>query len=377
MKKLLLTLLAAVLVLPNAALAATFAGGDEVHVDQRVADDLYVSGGVLNIAKSVSGDLVAFGGRLDLEGDISQDLMAAGGEVRISGEIGDDVRVGGGSVRVDAVIKGDLLVAGGDVSLDDSSFVGGDVLMGGGSLMVDGTVNGDMKLAGGSIYLNSDVKGNLTLVNFDKITFGPNARIQGSLWYRAHAPLDIPKGVAKGGVIYNQIETSQIRENMPAVLAGFSVLSLLATLFFGLILLWLCRYYVLHAAEIAYDVTLKSVGVGFLVLILSPIAALILLITTIGIPLALTLVALWLIFLYTGKVVAAMLIGYKIVKVNNQSKFSRLFGGFALGALIYTLIGMVPVVGWVINLVFVLIALGGMTLYEFELFYQLRKKKIV
>ena len=107
---------------------------------------------------------------------------------------------------------------------------------------------------------------------------------------------------------------------------------------------------------------------GFLVLILAPIVVIILLITTIGAPLALVTLALWLIFLYMGKVTAAMLIGYKIVKVSPKSSFARLFGGFSLGALIYSLIGMVPVVGWVINLIFVLIALGSMALYELEVF---------
>ena len=159
-------------------------------------------------------------------------------------------------------------------------------------------------------------------------------------------------------------------------MAGFSIFSLLATLFFGLFMIWLCRYYILHTADMAYDATLKSLGVGFLVLILTPIAALIFLITTIGLPLAMVLMALWLVLLYVGKVMAAMLIGFKIVKVSGNSGFGRIFGSFALGALIYTLIGMIPVVGWVVNLVIVLVALGGYTLYGFELFVQLRKKKI-
>jgi len=377
MKKLVLTFLAVLLLLPGNTFAATIKTGENLFVDEKINDDLYASGGVLSIQEEVNGDLVAGGGKIHINSQVSEDLMALGGDVIVSGEVIDDVRMAGGSVRLNTTIKGDLMAAAGDISLSEDSFVGGDAYLAGGNLMLDGMINGDLKLAGGNIYLNTDVKGNLTLVNFEKITFGPNAKVQGSMWYRAAQELEIPSGMVAGGVIFSSIPTSQIEENLPAVLAGFSIFSLLSTLFFGLILIWLCRYYILHAAENAYETTLKSVGVGFLVLVLTPIVAVIFLITTIGAPLALTAFALWLIYLYMGKVVAAMLIGFKIMKVNDKTGFARMFGSFALGAVIYTLIGMVPMIGWVINLIFVLIALGAMALYELEVFYELRKKKIV
>ena len=377
MKKLLFSLLTALLFLPAFAQSATFEAGEQIYIDHLTTDDLYTAGGLLSITKDVYGDVIAAGGKIVVQGRVTQDLMAGGGDVIISGEIDDDARILGGNVRIDAAVGGDLLAAGGDISLSDNSFVKGDVYMAGGNLMLSGIVNGDMKLAGGMIYLNTDVEGDVILHRFEKVTFGPNARIQGVLKYRAIQPIDLPQNLAGGGVIFNAIETSQVRENLPAILAGLSFFSLLTTLFFGLIFLWLCRYYILHASHFAYDSTLKTVGVGFLVLLLTPLLTLILLVTVIGVPLGLTLLALWLIFLYMAKVMAAMLIGFKIVKTHEKTTFSRMFGGFVLGVFIYTLIGMVPVIGWVINLIFVMIALGSMTLYEFELFYQLRKKKIV
>ncbi|MBN2306697.1 hypothetical protein JXD20_01820 [Candidatus Peregrinibacteria bacterium] len=377
MKKILLTLFAALLFLPTFVQAATFQAGEEIYIDQSTSDDLYTSGGILSVTEEVSGDLIAAGGKVMLRGRITQDLTALGGNLMIDGEVDDDIRVIGGSIHINAIAKDDLMGVGGDVTLTDNTFVGGDVNLIGGSLVLGGVINGDMRLAGASIYLNADVKGDVTLLSFEKITFGPRARIQGTLTYAAEEPLKMPANLVKGGIIFKEIETSRVKENLPAIMAGFSIFSFLATLFFGLILLWLCRYYILHASEIAYDATLKTVGVGFLALILSPIMVLILLITTVGIPAALALLVLWLVFLYMAKVMAAMLIGFKLVRVTDKSKFIRMFGSFTLGAVIYTLIDMVPVVGWVINLVFVLIALGAMTLYEFELFYQLRKKKIV
>ncbi|MBU0705765.1 polymer-forming cytoskeletal protein [Patescibacteria group bacterium] len=376
MKKLVFTFLAALLFLPNLVQAATFVTGEKVYVDQQISDDLYVTGGILSVQETVNGDVLAGGGKINIDGGVSQDLMAGAGDLSVTGEIGDDVRVIGGSIRIDATIKGDLLGAGGDLTLTDESFVGGDVALGGGNIMAGGTINGDVKLAGGTVYFNSDVKGNVALFNFEKVIFGPGAKIHGDLWYRASQQIKIPEGVVVGNVIFSGIPSSQIEKNLPAFLAGFSLFSLLATLLFGLIMIWLCRYYVLHSADLAYEATLKSLGIGFLALILTPIVALVLLITTIGIPTAMVLMAFWLVALYAGKVTAAMLIGFRIVRIEGDSGFGRVFWSFALGTLIYTLIGMVPVVGWVVNLIFVLIALGSLTLYGFEVFGQLRKKKI-
>ena len=65
MKKLLLTLLAAVLFLPSLTHAASVASAEELYINDRVADDLYVSGGTLSVTKAVSGDLLAAGGRVE------------------------------------------------------------------------------------------------------------------------------------------------------------------------------------------------------------------------------------------------------------------------------------------------------------------------
>ncbi len=377
MKKILLPFLAALVLLPNMALASTFVAGEEVFISEAVSEDLYSAGGLLNVKNDVNGDLVAGGGSVYVDGNISQDVMMGGGDVTLNGEIGDDVRVIGGSLKVDATIKGDLIAAGGDVNITDDTFVGGDMNLAAGNIVAGGEVNGDLRVAVGAIYLNTDVKGDAILANFDSIKFGPGARIQGNLSYRAHEPLEIPEGVVQGEVIFKEIQTPHVEESVPAIIAGFSLYSFLATLFFGLFMIWLFRHYVTHTANTAYESTLKSLGIGFLILLLTPIVALVFLITTIGVPVALVLIAMWAVFLYVGKIMAAMLIGFKVVRVNSKSSFGRVFGSFALGALIYTLVGMVPVVGWVINFLIVLIALGSMASYESEVFVELRKKKLV
>ena len=377
MKKFLFTLFLALLILPNSALGATFQAGQSLIVNEPVSDDLYASGGVLSFPSDVNGDLLAAGGKIQVDGKVSQDLMAGAGELTILGEVSDDVRAAAGSLRIATTIKGDLMGAGGDVTLADNSFVGGDARLAGGNILIGGTIGGDLWVAGGTIYLNSIVNGNVTLMNFNQLTFGPNAKILGSFWYRSQEQVQIPDNVVSGTVEFKQIPKSEIKENLPAVLAGFSLFSFLSTLLFGLFMVWLFRYSLLHTASAVNDAALKSLGIGFLVFILTPVVALIFLFTTIGVSMSAVLTALWLILIYVGKITAAALIGFKILRVNEENTFGRIYLGFALGALIYTLIGMVPLVGWIINAVFVLMAMGGFTIYGLDILEQLRKKKLV
>jgi hypothetical protein len=208
----------------------------------------------------------------------------------------------------------------------------------------------------------------MNLYQFDRLTFGPNARIQGDLTYRSREALqNIPAGSVEGEVRHTQTMQRPDRGQgsvWAAALAGLSIYDLLATLFFGLFLLWIFPRFSPRMYEVIEANPLKSFGVGLLVLLGGPILLFVLLVTLIGIPMAAFLFGLWLLMLYLAKISAALLIGNKIVPVTAESTLLRQYGSFALGALIYTLLSLIPVVGFAIKLVLVLMALGGLVLYH-------------
>jgi len=380
MKKIILILFAAYMFLPSLTHAATFQSGDKMYLDTVVSDDLYIAGEAVNILTNINGDLFSAAGQVILDGTVSQDSTILAGDTVIKGEISDDLRIASGTINLSAIVKGDVLAATGNLVMDSDAFIGGDLIAATSEALVGGNINGDVRLIGkrdGSLHLNGVIGGSMTIVGFEHITFGPNAKILGDLWYRSEEAIEIPNGIVNGETVFKQkLATSNIQRSMPAIMAGFSLFRFLSVLFFGLFFIWLFRYFIFHSANIAYESTLKSLGIGFLVVILIPIIILILLITTIGIPMSLVILMMWLIFLYLGKIMAAMLIGFKIIKVDQKSKFGRILGSFALGAFIYTLIGMIPIVGWMINFIFILIALGGMTSHKIEVSEHLKKKKL-
>ena len=374
-----LTLLATLTLLPSPAQAATFEAGDRMYIETAVSDDYYGAGELVSVLADIRGDFYAAGGQVMVDGKISQDSVIVAGDTSIKGEIADDLRVATGNMRMAATVKGDVLAGCGTLTIDSSSFIGGDLIAATGEAVIDGNIGGDLKIAGdpdGNLRINSVISGSVAILGFEHIDFGPNAKIIGNLWYRGKEALKIPEGVVEGEIIFKQVEKKEAQYSTPQLLAGFSLFKFLSLLFFGLFFIWLFRYFIINAVGRSYEATLKSLGIGFLVVILTPIAAFLFMITTIGIPLSFIILALWLIILYLGKVMAAMLIGYKIVKVDTGSRFGRLYGGFALGALVFTLIGMAPVIGWIINFLFVLIALGGMISHRVEIYDHLKKKKL-
>ncbi|MBN2087647.1 polymer-forming cytoskeletal protein [Candidatus Peregrinibacteria bacterium] len=381
MKKFVLILLFSLLVFPSITSAASFKAGEEVFVDEEINEDAYIAGGTVRVSENINGDLMLGGGRILINSNVSQDLTVGGGDMVINGEVGDDMRVGGGNIVINSIIKDDLFVGAGNVNLSDTSFVGGDLIFGGGNVFLDGGVNGNIVGAGGNININGEVIGNVKIFNAEKITFGPNAKIKGSLEYRSTKEAKIEEGVVEGGVIFNQIKREATVKNAKwmagGILAGYSIFSLLASLLLGLVILLMYRTYSISVTKTAYKSPFKSLGIGLLALIIVPISVLILFVTVIGLPLAFITLLSWIILLMLGKVFASMIIGWQLIKVKEKKGFGRLYGGFALGALIYSLLIVIPIVGWLAKFVAILIALGAVIITCYELHNSLIKKKLI
>jgi hypothetical protein len=382
MKKLFIFILLLVLIIPAVAFALNFEVGEEIHLNEIVNDDFYAAGGILTLSSNVNGDLVAAGGKIAIESRISQDLTLAGGEVIMSGEVGDDARLAGGNVTIATTIKDDLLVGGGNITLTDSGFVGGDLIIAGGNIVINGVINGSIRGGGGNIYINNVVRGDVELLGIENVKFGPNGKVLGDFRYKSpsiskHVTPKTVQGEVKYTPSRPPIDLKDVGTTFKKIIAWIFGIKILALLFVGLFFVWICRFYMTRSAETAFENPLKSLGLGLLVLIITPIAAIIALVTLIGCPLAYILMLMWLLVLFFGKLTAISIIGMKIVRIKDKSGFLKVYGAFALGVLIYVIIGLIPIIGWVLKLLLIVIGIGALTMYEKELFDMLRKKKLV
>jgi hypothetical protein len=370
--------LLALLAFPIATFAFTLGDG-KTPLPNPITDDYYTAGDTVTLDTPVFGDMIAAGGQVRIEAPVSQDLTLAGGNITVNGEIGDDARLAGGDIRIESIVKDDLVAGGGNITITNQGFVGGDFVFGGGSVRIDGVVNGNVLGATNDLFINNEIKGNVRLMNVERVVFGPNGKVLGDFSYHSQAAIPgVTPETVKGKIDFSStkipVGKNDLGKLAAGLIAGFSVFGFLSLLFTGLFCLWAFRHSMVRAVDAANEKSLPSLGLGFLILFVAPIAAMALLFTGVGLPLSVMVFFAWSLLFILGKLVGVLAIGLRLVKADHKSSFPRLFGAFAVGAFIFTVLGLIPVLGWIAQLLLRLLGIGGL-LFVLSGFYQLEHKK--
>ena len=226
----------------------------------------------------------------------------SGGEVTVSAPIGRNVYLAGGDLRIESVVYGKVRAAGGKIRIAQDALIEGNATLAGGSIEVDGGVGGNLRAFGESIVINGAISGDLELAG-EKIRIGPDARIAGKLEYRSGRPMQVdPQAAISGGVTEVQKDQRWLRR------VGRGATFMGARFSFGILLIGALMLLALPRFTREAAATLRSrpavaCGVGFAMLVGVPLLLLLLVLTVIGIPLAL---------LFAFGYVALMLFGYLI-----------------------------------------------------------------
>jgi len=105
-----------------------------------------------------------------------------------------------------------------------------------------------------------------------------------------------------------------------------------------------------------------SLLTGFVVLAAAPAAAIVLLISIVGIPLAVTLVLLWLLTCYAGQLVVATWLGERVLRAVRGGSAPSVSWTLVEGVTILVILYAVPFLGWLVRLVAVMTGLGAIWL---------------
>ena len=104
----------------------------------------------------------------------------------------------------------------------------------------------------------------------------------------------------------------------------------------------------------------RSLGLGFAVLVGTPVAVLLVCVTLIGLPLGLFTLALYVIGLYLAKIFVGGFLGRMVIKVNIPST-RRSILALLIGLLILTVLFQIPFIGTLFHLVVFCFGLGAFT----------------
>ena len=345
--------LALALLAPALAQADT-GSGESVSKRGQLDDDFYVAAGNVDIDAEVNGDVIAAGGELMIGRRIDGDVIAAGGRLRIHGEVYDDVRIAGGDLDVDARIGDDLVAAGGAIVLSPQTRVGGNAWLSGGDVYVAGTIVGDLKVAAGRIRLSGTVQGDVELES-GEIEILDDAVILGKLTYSSPREADTHEGARIEGSVDYEAADWDYEDR------GFGLFFSITLIVAGIMLHLLFPHYTRASSRRIATDPWSSLGLGFVFVVMIPLAAILLMLIVLGLWVGLTLLALYCVALLTGFLIACFFLGERGAMLFKQdvSATGRRLISLAAAIFVLGLVQTIPLLGGLILFLLLLLGLGA------------------
>lgn len=346
------------------ALAADLRSGDNITVasGEVINDDLYVAGSTVTIDGTVNGDLWAFGNTVTVNGIVNGSIVAAGQTINVNGSVGHAVRLAGEKINISGNISGDLIIFASEANIASKAKVGGDMLFGAGNMRLDGPVGKDVKGGANKVIVANSVGGDVQL-SVKNLTLTSSANILGNLTYTGEKEADIQSGAKVGGkTTHNMPEP---KKPAPFSGVGGKILGFLMAFVTGLIILLIVPGRSASAADSIRSKPWLSLGWGAVILFATPIAAVLVCFTVIGIPVGLITLALYAIAIYISQVFVGLFIGRWIIgRFRGTESRAVMVGALALGLFILTLFRLIPYLGFWIGLAVALFGLGAVLVSE-------------
>jgi cytoskeletal protein CcmA (bactofilin family) len=360
--------------------------GENVFVSENetLTQDLALFASEISVDGYVDSDVISFSRSIVVTGVINQDLQGAAETIDLTGQVGDDLRFGAKELDIRGPVGNDVICAGQLFTLWESGRVGGEVQVwcakgtfygdidgnlriGSETANLYGHVGGDLKMDGRSITLAGAVDGRAD-ITADTIILTPECIINGDLSYTSINEAQIQEGAQVLGEIQwhkpaeeiaEGIAEKKILQGLGAFWVFLKVAMFVAQIIVGLILIAISRQRAVHMAATVFSHPWKSLGVGFVFMFCLPIAALILLFTLIGTPLALLAFSVYFIIWYLGPIVVGLGIGGKMTGALKEISTGRLVGGLLLGLFILRAISFVPILGGFVQFFVLLFGVGA------------------
>src|SRR3989339_776778 len=319
---------------------------------------------------------------IDKEETIKGNLYAFGTSVIINGKVdGDVICLAGESLKINGTVTGDVININGDVirgvqalassvSFGESSNVGMDVLLVSASSNIDGDIAGSVHGYSAKVNIFGDVGGDIKLrmdarvknskdTGFTPLIIQDSANIGGNVYYISSIKGFISEKASIGGEVGHTFYNKKRND----VFSFGNIVSLFAWMIIGLIIISLVKKDIKKLTKNNKTAWWKLVGIGILVMFITPVVCVLVLFTVIGIPAALISFILWIIVIYLAKILTGIMIGEKIINKFLPKKKDSLMWMMIFGILSIWVLCSLPVVGWMFCLAATWYGIGSVWYY--------------
>ncbi len=350
-----------------------------IEKEKTVNGDLFTVGQTVAIHGTVNGDLYVGGGSIFVDGTVNGDILAVGGNMLIQGTV-HNVRVAGGNVTIDGTIGGNVTAVGGNISIAQGVKIPESLVAAGGQISMLGSTGKGATLASGQTTIGNTIGGDMLAAG--NVTLTPGARVNGNLTYWSGQKATIENGAVVTGQIVQHIPAKHSQPHAASagtIFAGtllFGLISLISSLIIGILFIQLLPVFSQDTIATIRSHPWLSLGVGVLVAIVVPVALFFIFLTIVGIPIALLLLVVYGVFAYISKIFVALFLGVWVLERTNTSK-PYLIWALLLGLIIYEILGIIPLIGWFVGIIFWFIGLGGLLITYKNVYLSLRSKKLI
>jgi hypothetical protein len=331
-----------------------------------IDEDYFSGGGSVELDKRVEGDAFLSGGRVAVRGPVKGDVAVAGGDITIADTVGQDLYAAGGSVAISSQVAGNARIAGGQVTISHRGGIAGKATVAAASVQMAGRVGRYLAVYAESVRIEGEVGGDLRIVA-RSVEIGPEAKIGGKLIYRSPQLAKIgPTAVIAGGVTYVEMDWPSGKVDSIARAATWIslILLVLSLLLVGAIMILAFPEFSARAAQTMRSDPWKSLGLGFSLLLCLPVAAILFMITVIGIPLGMALLLFYPVMLLLGYITGALFLGDRVATWVAKRRALVLKPAWRYVALTVSLFALlivyeIPYVGCVVEFLVLLFGLGA------------------
>jgi len=337
-----------------------------IPAGQTVDDSLFATGDAVIVDGTINGDLIAFARQVTVHGTVKGNIITGAQNIDIDGVVEGSIIAAAQSIQFNGQVARNVVGISQSVTIGKDANVAGDAAAFGNEAHINGTVARSFYGFG-----LADIAGHVgrnVVFRGATISVYPSARIGGD--FTAYVPDQKVVHVEPGATISGK-QTVELPKPGPSRYATlkyyFAELLYVAAAFVTGMILMLVFPGLRRVGFSDVISVLKSGGIGFLILVATPIAACIVAITLIGLPIAIVGFVAWMLGIYLAKIIIAIFVGRTLLASQTDRMTSMALGLLVGLALIFIVINL-PFVGGLMHFILVLIGLGALATSVFKSF---------
>jgi anti-sigma factor RsiW len=322
---------------------------------------LVATGGNVNIDGVVTGDLFAFSKRLTVRGEVRGNVIAIARNIELPGVVRGSIHLGGVRTNVSGEVHDNVYAVGEYFTLGGSASVGRDTAVLGQNGVFEGSVGRDLLVGARRIELRGSVGRDLRAWA-RRLALLDGARVEGDVdaALPPETEIELASGARVGGETRTRVRERHHERGLSRLLEPRFYVWLVLRIAAGLAVGMLLHAFLpgLFASRLETAAAFfRSMGVGFLAVVATPIALALIALTVVGIPLALLGVEIYLTSLFLSGIVLAALIGSALVRPRGEG-WSAFGLTLLTGLAILVVASQIPFLGGLVRVIAVLTGMG-------------------